>query len=82
MSRSAKEVLSQEFLQTRAKILEIAAFYDRLDQAGAGELDQRQMSLLKKGCQILDDDEPEKAARVQLLFSREFDEKWRQQFGI
>ena len=82
MSRSPSEVLSQEFLQTRAKILEVAAFYDRLGDVASADLDGRQLELLRKGCQILNDDQPDKAARVQLLFSREYDENWRQQFGI
>ncbi len=80
MSRSPSEVLTQEFLQTRAKILEIAAFYDRLGDAYG--LDRTQLELLRKGCEILNDDRSDKAARVQLLFSREYDENWRQQFGI
>lgn len=82
MSRSPSEILAQEFLQTRAKILEIAAFYDRLGDTASAELDCRQLELLQRGCQILDDDQPDKAARVQLLFSCAYEEKWREQFGI
>ena len=82
MSRSASEVLSQEFLQVRAKILEIAAFYDRLEEAGTSQVDERQLGLLRQGCELLGDNEGDKAARVQLLFSREYDENWRAQFGI
>lgn len=82
MSRSPHEVLAQEFLQTRAKILEIAAFYDRLGQPHPAELDSPQLDLLRRGCQILNDDQPDKAARVQLLFSCQYEESWREQFGI
>ncbi len=82
MSRSPSEVLTQEFLQTRAKILEIAAFYDRLGNASSAELDGRQLELLQRGCQVLNDDQPDKAARVQLLFSCDYQENWREQFGI
>ncbi len=87
MSRSAQEILSQEFLLTRAKILEVAAFYDRLScQQVAGQqgasADDPAMQQLQAACRILTDEEDNKAARVQLLFSREFDPQWREQFGI
>ncbi|MEZ6137187.1 MAG: hypothetical protein R3C53_20040 [Pirellulaceae bacterium] len=86
MSRSARDVLDQEFLTTRAKLLEIAAFFDRLDSAQAAEesqaVDERQLQLLQQGCQILTDAESDKAARLQLLFSREYDSDWRSVFGI
>ncbi len=82
MSRTSSEILSQEFLQTRAKILEIAAFFDRLDAAELTESDSGPLQLLCDGCGILNDDEPDKAARVQLLFSRQYDAQWREQFDI
>ena len=82
MSRTSSEILSQEFLQTRAKILEIAAFYDRLDADELTESDGEALRLLDGGCAILNDDEPNKAARVQLLFSREYNAQWRKQFDI
>lgn len=82
MSRTSSEILSQEFLQTRAKILEIAAFYDRLDTDELTESDGEALRLLVGGCAILNDSEPDKAARVQLLFSRQYDAQWRQQFDI
>lgn len=82
MSRTSSEILSQEFLQTRAKILEIAAFYDRLDMDELTESDGVALQLLVGGCAILNDNESNKAARVQLLFSRQYDAQWRQQFDI
>lgn len=81
-TRSAREVLEQEFLQVRAKILELAAFFDRLTEAEASDVDQRQLELLQQGCQILNDAEEDKAARLQLLFSREYDAEWREKFSI
>jgi hypothetical protein len=82
MPRSPSEVLSQEFLQTRAKILELAAFYDRLQLSPENTADPQQLQLLHAACQILTDDQPEKAARVQLLFSRDYNPHWRDEFGI
>jgi len=55
MSRSSTEILSQEFLLTRAKILEVAAFYDRLGQLPDNAAEQRQLDLLNSACAILND---------------------------
>ncbi|QDV21773.1 hypothetical protein [Aureliella helgolandensis] len=82
MQRTSSDVLSQEFLQIRAKILEIGAFFDRLAEAGASPDQPQPKQLLDQGCAILTDDEPDKAARIQLLFSREYDADWRDKFGI
>lgn len=82
MPRSAREVLDQEFLQVRAKILEIAAFFDRLTEAEASDVSQEHLQLLEQGCAILNDDEENKAARVQMLFSREYDSDWREKYAI
>ncbi|RMF39299.1 MAG: hypothetical protein D6753_14120 [Planctomycetota bacterium] len=82
MPRTVGQVLDQEFLQVRAKILELAAFFDRLELAEPGAVDQRQLALLQQGCAILNDDEGEKAKRVQMLFSREYNPQWRQEFSL
>ena len=75
-------VLEQEFLPLRAKILEIAAGLDRLDRAaGAGE-DGGRRERLEQAIQLLLAEEPSRAARVQLLFSRDYDESWRERFGV
>lgn len=82
MTRTAREVLDQEFLQTRAKILEVAAFFDRLAEAQASDFNQDQLELLQSGCRILDDGELDKAARLQLLFSREYEADWRDKYSV
>ncbi len=80
MKRSANEILDAEFLQVRAKILEIGAFFDRLEEAGGA--DSEQLEQLKLACQMLTDDSTGKAAQIQLHFSREYDASWREAFGI
>lgn len=82
MKRSASQVLDAEYLQVRAKILEIGAFFDRLNEAEAADVDKEKLSLLTRGCDILNDGQPNKAARIQLLFSREYDQAWRERFDI
>jgi hypothetical protein len=85
MTRSASDILSQEFLQVRAKILEVAAFFDRFEQAAGADNGQGspdQLRLLQQGCALLTDGEGDKAARMQLLFSREYRPDWREEFQI
>lgn len=82
MPRTAIDILSQEFLLTRAKILEVAAFYDRLGQLPENAPNRQQLELLDGACRLLTDDQPDKAARLQLLFSRQFNPQWRDEFGI
>jgi hypothetical protein len=82
MPRAASQVLDEEYLQIRAKILEIAAFFDRLAEADASDVDQSKLELLQGGCRLLDDGELDKTARVQLLFSRDYDSQWREKFSL
>ena len=79
MPRTASQILHQEFLITRAKILELAAFFDRLDQDSTQD---DSLAKLRHACRILDDDASDKAARVQMLFSREYNPSWRDDFAV
>lgn len=81
--RKSEQVVEQEYLQMRAKILEMAAFLDRLDPAAEhSSITESRLSLLRQGCELLLDAEGEKAARVQLLFSRHYDSQWRKTMGV
>lgn len=78
----ASNVLDREFLEIRAKILEVAASLDRLDR-GTGDVstDSRYQQLLD-GIAILEQDESGRAERVQELFSLAYDPNWRSAYGI
>ena len=78
---SAQQILDREFLQLRAKILELAASFDRLNRA-PGAADQARIALLQRGLSIVLDDRPDRAEQLQLLFSREYNSNWKSEFGI
>ncbi|MCY2988619.1 MAG: hypothetical protein NTY19_12235 [Planctomycetota bacterium] len=79
---TAPEVFDREFLEIRAKVLEVAACFDRLDRApGTVEQDPR-MVRLRQVIGLLLDASPDRAERTQLVFSREYDEDWRKKFGL
>jgi hypothetical protein len=83
--RNTEQVVEQEFLQVRAKILEIAAFFDRLEPVETKNVtnaNEERLKLLRAGCELLLDSDGDKAARVQLLFSRKYDEQWRKAMGV
>lgn len=78
----AKDVLDREFLEIRARILEIAASLDRLDR-GAGSIeDDSRRQLIARGISILRDSNTERAEQVQMLFSRPFESQWRETYAI
>lgn len=79
---TAPQILDREFLEIRAKILEIAAAFDRLDRADDAVADDRRMRLVQQALEILASDRDTRAEEVQLLFSREYDEAWRKKFGL
>jgi len=80
--RSAEQIVADEFMIARAKIVELAATLDRIERAAGDVEDSRNMQLLIQGMQILCDDEPEKAKRVQILMSRQYDPNWQSQMSI
>ena len=76
----AEELLDQEFLVVRAKILEIAAALDRLDR-GNDIVDHLRndprTEKLHRGLEALLSREQNRAERIQQIFSLPYDEGWR-----
>ncbi|MEM9352829.1 MAG: hypothetical protein AAGA92_07430 [Planctomycetota bacterium] len=79
--RTRAEVLQTELLPLRAKALEIAAGLDRLDRADGQSVDD-QLQQLRQALAVLLEDAPNRAERVQLIFSRQYDPAWRQQLEV
>ncbi|MBM3965898.1 MAG: hypothetical protein FJ308_12665 [Planctomycetes bacterium] len=82
VKRTAEKVLAEEFLSARSKILDLAATLDRLERASGSVENAAQMQLLSQGLKILCDDEFDKARRVQLLMSRQYDPDWQKTYGL
>ena len=82
-SREALEVLERDFLETRAKILEIAAVLDRIDRAPAHHHlhpDPR-VGQIRQALEALCEPGPGRTETIQLIFSLEYDRDWRESFG-
>jgi hypothetical protein len=77
-TRNSTDVFDQEFLPIRAKILEVAAALDRLDRAsGSVGADTRRLQV-QAAIQVLLRPADDRAEQVQLIFSRPYEEEWRQ----
>ena len=78
---TAEQVLGLEFLPMRAKILEIAASLDRIDRA-EGEAAGIELEKLQTALRILLEAEGDRAEQVQLLFSLDYEETWREDLEL
>ena len=62
------EVVDAYFMEHRARLLDIAAFLDRVDRSGAGPDDFR-MEAFRRAVALLQDGRPERARRILELLS-------------
>ena len=81
---NSNQILDREFLEIRAKILEVAAALDRLDRAEGDVSNDPRMKLIADGIKLIAaaQSDPLRAEKIQLLFSREYDAKWLEEFEI
>ncbi len=78
LTLTATAALDRYYLETRCKILEIAANLDRIDSgAGAASVhgDQR-LAKIHEAISALTDGKPDRTRRCQMIFSLPFDSKW------
>lgn len=88
---NANQLLDRHYLEVRARLLEIAATLDRLDRASGSEsgsasgatrpADPR-MQQIKQGIELLLSEQEGRAAKVQHLFSLDYDPNWRSKFEL
>lgn len=85
--RPASQILDESFLETRAKLLEVAATLDRIDRSADDQsplpADARpRRNMLDAAIRILLSEGPDRAERLQQLFSRDYQPDWREQMQI
>lgn len=80
MSRvlSAPAALDRYFLETRCKLIEIAANLDRIDegQEAAPTQHDRRLHQIRHAINILLEEKPGRAERCQMIFSQPYDPSW------
>jgi len=74
----AADMLDREFLEIRCRLLDIAAAMDRIDRAEGAQAVRAhpRVARLSEAAGILVDGQPERAKRVQMLFSDPYDPAW------
>lgn len=75
---AASNVLDREYLEARAKLLELAAFFDRLDRAGDSADSDLRVQRLRAAAELILDSAGNRAEALLLHFSRSYDTNWRQ----
>ncbi len=73
----APEILNREFLEVRARLLQVAATLDRLDRAPGDIHGDARRAKIADGLAILASAGDDRAERLQLLFSLPFDPEWK-----
>ena len=79
---SAPDVLAREFLEMRARILELAAALDRIDRADGPTAGDPRRALIERGLAVLSDADSDRAEQVQLIFSLPYQDGWRKEMAI
>jgi hypothetical protein len=81
-SLSAAQILDREFLELRAKLLELAASLDRIERAAGSVQDDTRLAQIRHGLQTLLENRTDRAEQVQLIFSRAYRPDWQAEFGL
>lgn len=74
----ADAVVERYFLEMRCKVLEVAASLDRIELAPEAEqiADDPRLAQLRAAIATLTDGKPDRARRVQMVFSDAYDPNW------
>jgi hypothetical protein len=79
---TAAEVLNREFLEIRARLLQVAASLDRLDRAAGTVGDDPRLQRINQALEMLNSHETDRAEQIQMIFSRAYSDAWRSDFGL
>ena len=85
--RTADQILDESFLAVRAKLLEVAATLDRIDRSAdegspLAEQNEPRRAQIDDAIRILLSEGPDRAERLQRLYSREYEADWRSQMQL
>ena len=78
---TAVQTYDRGFLEARSRILDLAAWLDRIDRGSDSVTAHPGPVKLRAALAILLDGQPDRAERVQTLFSRPYDPQWAEGFA-
>ena len=79
---NANQILEREYLSIRAKILELAACFDRIERADGDVSDAPEMVLIRQALDVLIEHQLNRAEQVQMLFSHPYRKNWQAEFQV
>ena len=79
----AEEMLSRELPEIRARLLQLAAQFDRIERS-EGDVSLDRLTPVHRALEVLSsmDVGPRRVEMLQLIFSREYDPDWRASLDI
>lgn len=78
---TCQQVVDRCFLEHRARLIDIAAFLDRVDRADGTDIDHR-MAALSKALDVLSDGQGGRAGRILAIFSDDSTELMQSAEGV
>lgn len=78
---NAQAVFDREFLAIRAKLIEMAAAFDRVDRGDGSVAEDPRLQKIRQGLEVLLSDQPGRAERIQMVFSRPYDPQWQTRYA-
>ncbi len=76
------QILDREFLEIRSRILDVASSLDRIQRSDGDVANDPRMKKLSEALKIVMTNDPHRAEKIQLLFSREYDQHWKDDFSL
>jgi len=74
---SARQALERDFLDMRARLIDLAAALDRIGRAGGSAEGDPRMDQMRRALEILGRESNDRAEQIQLLFSLPYEPDWR-----
>jgi hypothetical protein len=81
-SVTGAQILEREYLEVRAKLLELAAFFDRLDRVGGVTNTDPHLEKLRRGMELIGQESANRVEQILLHFSRPYEADWRDRFPL
>ena len=82
VNKAVGVVLDREFLELRARLLEVAAGLDRLGRAPGSIQGDSRYGQIQQALALLGSAENDRAEKLQLIFSLAYDPDWRRSFSL
>ena len=79
---AATDVLDREFLGVRARLIDVAAALDRIARAEGDVGDDPRLERIRQTLEILRSDAPDRAEKLQMVFSLPYREGWKTDYGL